>query len=118
VIVAGDMNLVGWSRQLDLLVDGPPGAPPDGDGTALADAFPRHLGGADTYTWRNDHGAFPPGRLDFILYGDSVLELHRRFVLWTPDLDAESLAALGLEAGDTARASDHLPVVADFSLRR
>ncbi|HMB71715.1 MAG TPA: endonuclease/exonuclease/phosphatase family protein, partial [bacterium] len=67
VIVAGDMNLVGWSRQLDLLLEGD-GAPPDGDGTALTDAFPRHLGSADTYTWRNDDGAFPPGRLDFILY--------------------------------------------------
>jgi endonuclease/exonuclease/phosphatase family metal-dependent hydrolase len=131
VIVAGDMNLVGWSRQLRMLLEG--GGHDDANagaelagaelagaaltGAALTDAAPRHLGGHDTYTWRNDDGAFAPGRLDFILYGGDRLELGRNFVLWTPELDAATLEALGLEAGDTAEASDHLPVVADFAPR-
>ena len=46
-----------------------------------------------------------------------ILEAGNRYVLWTPVLDAGTLSALGLEAGDTAAASDHLPVVADFALR-
>jgi endonuclease/exonuclease/phosphatase (EEP) superfamily protein YafD len=121
VIVAGDMNLVGWSRQLRMLLEGGGGGGAHaGDaraGAALSDAAPRHLGGHDTYTWRNDDGAFAPGRLDFILYGSERLELGRSFVLWTPELDAGTLEALGLEAGDTAVASDHLPVVADFAPR-
>jgi endonuclease/exonuclease/phosphatase family metal-dependent hydrolase len=116
VIVAGDMNLVGWSRQLRMLLEGG-GHDAAHAGDALSDAAPRHLGGHDTYTWRNDHSAFAPGRLDFILYGDKLLELGRNFVLWTPELDAETLAALGLEPGDTAVASDHLPVIADFAPR-
>jgi len=122
LVVAGDMNLVGRSGQLATLVSGAIldgaawGAPfaPDWDGTGLRDARPRHAGGREIYTWRGDGSAFPPGRLDFILDSDSVLGLGTSFVLWTPDLSPEDLEALGLEASDTAAASDHLPVVADF----
>ncbi len=122
VLVAGDMNLVGDASEqrtllagtiADTLRFGPPAAP-DGDGTPFADAFPRHLAGGEVYTWRSDEGPFAPGRLDYIVYTDSVLEIGNRFVLWTPDLPPARLEALGLEPDDTAAASDHLPVVADF----
>ncbi|NNE44543.1 MAG: endonuclease/exonuclease/phosphatase family protein, partial [Gemmatimonadetes bacterium] len=125
VIVAGDLNLVGHSRQLRTVLEGTiaatdtfgPGRLPDGDGTPLADAAPRHLTTRETYTWRGDDSPFAPGRLDFIIYTDSVLELAKSFVLWTPDLDAETLDRAGLLPGDTMTASDHLPVVADFTFR-
>ncbi len=123
IVIAGDMNLVGESRQLATLLSGEisdaatygPSAAPDGDGTALADAMPYHLTGREAYTWRGDEGAFAPGRLDYVVYSDSVLRLAHSFVLWTPDLPDDYLAAAGLQRDDTAVASDHLPVVADFS---
>lgn len=125
VIVAGDMNLVGDSRQLNTLLHGAivdttrhgPASPPDGDGSSLSDAMPYHLPATESYTWRNDRSVFAPGKLDYIVYTDSVLELGRSFVLWTPDLSARTLQQWGLQPEDTAIASDHLPVVADFRFR-
>lgn len=125
ILIAGDMNLVGESRQLATLLRGDiadtttygPAAAPDGDGTALADPLPYHLSGTEAYTWRGDDGPFAPGRLDYIVYTDSCLGLGRAFVLWTPELPAHILEAAGLHADDTAVASDHLPVVADFYFR-
>jgi endonuclease/exonuclease/phosphatase family metal-dependent hydrolase len=123
IVIAGDMNLVGESRQLRTLLTGAisdtatygASAAPDGDGTPLEDAMPYHLTGREAYTWRGDEGVFAPGRLDYVAYSDSVLRLARSFVLWTPDLPEDYLAAAGLRLEDTAVASDHLPVVADFS---
>lgn len=125
VVVAGDMNLVGDSRQLDTLLRGAivdtathgRATPPDGDGTPLADALPYHLTGTESYTWRSDDGEFAPGKLDYIVYSDSVLGLGNAFILWTPELSEDALREAGLEADDTVRASDHLPVVADFYFR-
>ncbi len=122
MVIAGDMNLVGDARQLATLTAGAivdtaafgPGAAPDGDRTPLEDAVPLHLTGRESYTWRNDRGSFAPGRLDYIVFSDSVLGLARSFVLWTPELPPAFLEASGLEPSDTAIASDHLPVVADF----
>ena len=125
VVVAGDMNLVGDSRQLATLLEGAivdtvthglP-APPDADGTPLADAAPYHLSGTEAYTWRSDRSEFAPGKLDYIVYSDSVLDLARAFVLWTPELPEDTLRETGLEAEDTVLASDHLPVVADVYFR-
>ncbi len=123
IVIAGDMNLVGESRQLRTLLAGAisdsatfgVSAAPDWDGTALADAMPYHLTGTEAYTWRGVDGPFAPGRLDYIVYSDSALRLARSFVLWTPDLPEDYLTAAGLHREDTAVASDHLPVVADFS---
>lgn len=97
-----------------------PDAPPDWDGTPLADALPTHnAAGSETYTWRDDTQPFNPGVLDRILYSDSSLSLAHAFVLNTATLSAEALAAAGLEAADVALDLDHghydhLPLVADF----
>lgn len=124
IVVAGDMNLVGGARQVRTLVAGEivdevafgPSHPADWDGTPLADAEPRHAGGRDTYTWRDARGSFAPGRLDYIIYSDSVSKLGNTFVLATEALDAATLERYGLRRGDTLDASDHLPVVADLTL--
>jgi endonuclease/exonuclease/phosphatase family metal-dependent hydrolase len=125
IVILGDMNMVGDARQLSTLVNGdivntsqwgPPFAP-DWDDTALADLSPRHVALPMTYTWYNDDSAFHPGRLDFMVYSDSVLEPGTGFVLFTPAMSADALAAHGLQPGDATLASDHLPVVADFRLK-
>jgi endonuclease/exonuclease/phosphatase family metal-dependent hydrolase len=123
IVVAGDMNLVGGARQVRTLVAGEivdeatygSSGPLDWDGTPLADAEPLHAGGYDTFTWRDARSSFAPGKLDYIVYSDSVLELENAFVLSTEDLAPEVLERYGLRPGDTLVASDHLPVVADFT---
>jgi exonuclease III len=124
IVITGDMNLVGFAQQLTTLLTGDivnegtygPDHSPDWDGTALGDPIPRHTHTRSAYTWRNDVSSYAPGRLDFIVHTDSVLTLGNHFTLWTPDMSPADLAAAGLQAGDTATAADHLPVVADFLL--
>lgn len=123
IVVAGDMNLVGGARQVRTLLAGEivneerfgASHPPDWDGTPLADAHPRLAGGWDTFTWRDSRSSFSPGRLDYIVYSDSVLRLGNAFVLDTEILPQEALERHGLRPLDTLEASDHLPVVADFT---
>jgi len=125
VILAGDFNLVGEKRQLETLLTGDildnsswgVDFNPDWDNTALADAIPVHTNLSQTYTWRNDPSSFSPGRLDFIIYTDSVLQMEKSFVLWTEEMTVDTLNFYGLLASDTRLTSDHLPVVADFSFK-
>ncbi len=128
IIVLGDLNLVGGPQPLATLVDGDisneavygADSTPDWDGTALTDAHPRHnVAGSDDYTWRDDTQQYKPGRLDYIIYSDSVLEVVKSFVLNTTTMSEEELRATGLEKNDTVMDDvgekyDHLPVVADF----
>jgi hypothetical protein len=127
IMVLGDLNIVGASDPLDTLITGdirgnaafgPDGAP-DWDGTYATDAKPVHNGrGDETYTWRDDGSDFPPGRLDFVIYTDSVLEVVHSFVLNTVTMTEEELEATGLERLDVTRGPpvdfDHLPVVVDM----
>ena len=123
LIVAGDMNLVGRARQVRTLIRGEivdeethgESRPLDWDGTPLADAEPRHAGGHDAFTWRDSRSSFAPGKLDYIVYSDSVLRLANAFVLASEELPPEALERYGLRPADTLEASDHLPVVADFT---
>jgi len=123
IVVAGDMNLVGRARQVRTLVAGEiadeathgTSGPLDWDGTPLSDVEPRHAGGHDAFTWRDPRSSFAPGKLDYIVYSDSVLTPGNAFVLATEELAPEVLERYGLRSGDTLEASDHLPVVADFT---
>ena len=122
-VVAGDMNLVGGSGQLQTLLAGRiadearhgPSHAPDWDNTPLRDADPRITGGRENYTWRAPEGAYAPGKLDYIVFTDSVLEMGNAFVLATEHMRPEDLDRYGLLADDTVEASDHLPVVADLT---
>ena len=124
IVAGGDFNLVGLRQQLDTLVSGDivdngtygPDSPPDWDGTSFNLARPRHPDARLVYTWRNDFSSFYPGKLDYIFYTASAATLHNRYVLETRTMTAGTLAAYGLQAGDTEDASDHAPVVADFSV--
>jgi exonuclease III len=122
IIIVGDMNFVGLSQQLKTLLTGDivnesqygANFQPDWDGTALSDCISTHNSSRAAYTWRSDTSDYPPGRLDYIIYSDSVIQTSHHFILWTPDMTIEELAQYGLNADDTSSASDHLPHVADF----
>ncbi len=131
VVVAGDLNLVGGRQPMETLLTGDiqdeaefgPDFPPDWDGTELTDAHPLQNGsGPADYTWRKDRSGYDPGRLDFVIYSDSVLEPVNCFILNTTTMSAADLATCGLERTDVAETVrggdlDHLPVVVDFRIR-
>jgi endonuclease/exonuclease/phosphatase family metal-dependent hydrolase len=125
--VVGDLNIVGSLDPLNNLIDGNivnqatygSSSPPDWIGTSLGDAHPLHnASGPADYTWRNDQGIYAPGRLDYVLYTDSVARIAHKFVLNTVDMSASELAATGLQTYDvtdnTQGNYDHLPQVEDF----
>ena len=121
VLILGDMNFVGESRQRTTLLTGDIldetqwgwDYPMDTDGSDLIDTKSRHVARRQIYTWRNDNGSYFPGYLDYIIYSDAVLELGRHFVLLTDEMSNGSLVQNGLQFDDSS-GSDHLLVAADF----
>lgn len=121
IAVTGDLNLVGLAQQLRSLTDGDVvnqgtyGADfhPDWDGTGLADVISRQTEKRTSYTWRSDTSSFWPGRLDFLIFSDSVLEPANHFLVYTHEMSAGALAANGLLATDS-EATDHLLQVRDL----
>ncbi|MBM72473.1 MAG: hypothetical protein CL847_06790 [Crocinitomicaceae bacterium] len=128
---AGDMNLVGYNEQYHTIVDGVIsdveefglGGSPDWDGSSLSDAVCRITTHISAHTWRTNTfnpavGEYPPGRLDFIFYSNSVMSLEKSFTLDTEELSNDILSLYGLEFYDTFNTSDHLPIVSDFILQQ
>jgi exonuclease III len=124
IIVMGDMNLVGDRQQLETLLTGEIintgtyGRPfaPDWDTTGFYDLVPRHTHSPMAFTWYSALEYFWPGRLDFIIYSDAVVDVGNSFVLFTPEMPADQLDRYRLKADDSTTASDHLPVVCDLIL--
>jgi endonuclease/exonuclease/phosphatase family metal-dependent hydrolase len=131
MLVVGDLNIVmdpdvydplGTLLSGDIFFEAGFGSdsPPDWDGTPLADSHPLHNAtGPNDYTWRDDTLIFDPGRLDYILYTDSVLKEVHKFVLNTVDMTPEERLATGLLELDitvdqVGLSYDHLPIVVDF----
>ncbi len=123
-IYVGDLNLVGDRQQVTSLTDGDIvdentfGAdfPPDWDSTSITDLFSRHTHKRMGYTWRSDNSSFSPGKLDYILYSDSVLDTAKHFVFNTMTMDSVSLADNGLDVLDSFYSSDHSPRVLDIAV--
>lgn len=111
VIVAGDFNLVGSSRPLDLLTDHL-----DIPSLTLAPVDGQQIDELSNATWSDSNESYVPGRLDFLLYSIGKLQIARSFVLDTHDLAPKWLNHHSLKATDTSLASDHLPLVADIQL--
>jgi len=105
-VIAGDFNLVGVRGPLDSMRAGL--AP---DGSDLSVARTETLGANALYTWWEAGNRFPPGRLDYLLYGGA--RAVNAFTLDTARLSDAALARLGLYRDDS-RASDHLPMVVDL----
>ena len=122
ILIVGDMNLVGDAQQLRTLLTGeiintnPFGESfiPDWDGTNLQDLLPRHINLPMFFTWYSETSYFSPGRLDFMIYTDSVLETVKSYLLFTPSLPPDTLSAYNLQPDDAILASDHLPVINDI----
>ncbi len=121
IIIAGDLNLVGYAQQLttlltgDIVNNGPfgPDFSPDWDGSALYDLIPRHTEIRMGYTWRDRTTYFWPGHLDYMISSDAVIEVGNYFTVDTDNMSQESLDAYGLQAIDS-HSFDHLLFCADF----
>ncbi len=112
VLVAGDFNLVGLRAPLDTLAQG---LDPAGSDLLTVEAL--DLAGLSNVTWADSSSRYPPGRLDFQLYSASSLRVIHAFVFDSRALPSTWLAAHHLQPSDSAMASDHNPVVADFQWR-
>ncbi|MEN8248646.1 MAG: T9SS type A sorting domain-containing protein [Bacteroidota bacterium] len=123
-VYAGDLNLVGLAQQLRTLLTGDiqntglfgAGEAPDWDGTDVVDNMALQTEKRMNYTWRNDKKDYPPGKLDFMIYSDAVLTAEKSFVLQTEMMSQERLDLYDLDKNATGTASDHFPVVSDFSI--
>jgi endonuclease/exonuclease/phosphatase family metal-dependent hydrolase len=124
-ILMGDLNLVGDRQQLETLTTGNiineqkygPDEYPDWDQSFLHDLRSYHSDARETYTWWDAESSFYPGRLDFMIYTQSVLKVEKHFLLRTGTMGSSRLQQYGLEQNDTREASDHLPKVADFTFK-
>jgi len=124
IVFLGDMNLVGYSQQYYTIIEGDiqdtdsygQGGFPDWDNSELEDVICRQTDKRMAYTWRSENSEYPPGRLDFIFYTNSVMSTAKSFTLQTEIMSDERLESYGLLWDDTKNASDHFPVVADFDL--
>lgn len=121
----GDFNLVGKAQQLKTLELGEikdtaywgQGGSPDWDNQPMGNVLSKGVGLNMAYTWRDDFSSYWPGRLDYIFFTQSELKLEKSFILETAYMSDESLIENKLHADDSKNASDHLPHVADFSLK-
>lgn len=121
-VYAGDLNLVGFSQQLNTLISGDiqntstygPPSMPDWDGTEVTDLISLHTDERFSFTWKDESSSFPPGKLDFMIYSDAVLSVDKSFILRTEEMSTARLALYDLDKNNTESASDHFPVTADF----
>jgi endonuclease/exonuclease/phosphatase family metal-dependent hydrolase len=125
VVINGDLNMVGYRRQLDVLLDGRfidanngPDFSPGRARGSLKSVPLRHTHRRLVHTWRNPGSPFAPGKLDFVIYSRDVARVKKSFTLDTAELPATVLETAGLEAGDSAVASTHLALVTDFKIRK
>ena len=125
IIICGDMNLVGQSSQLEALIEGDifdnsffgPDVTMDWDGSSLEDLTAPTTGFPAAFTWYSPFSSFFPGRLDFVLFTDSRLEVLNSFVLNSQGLDQSEQTQYQILDGASLNASDHMPVVADFKIK-
>lgn len=123
IVVVGDMNLVGFREQQQTLITGNiineslfgSDAAPDWDNSNLEDAVPYATGLPAAVTWVQPGSSFSPGRLDYILYSGSQMEIHNTYAIFTEGMTSGQLDQNNLELFDAFNASDHLLCVADFS---
>jgi len=122
---AGDMNLVGYSKQYYTIVNGTisdtvtfgNGGFPDWDNTPLEDQICYFNEKEIAYTWDKTNpsvGDFPPGRLDFVFFTNSVMSVDKSFIISTEHMSPSLLTQNNLFWDDTKFASDHFPVIVDF----
>lgn len=125
---SGDMNLVGYAEQYLTILNGTisntsqygEGGFPDWDDTPISDVICRLTERTSSHTWRKNTpnlgpGEYAPGRLDFIFYSNSALDVTKSYTLATREMSPEVLIQNGLDVDDTYLSSDHFPIVSDFA---
>lgn len=125
IIITGDTNFVGKNRQRKTLIEGDimnensfgTDFMPDWDNSFFEDAKPVTTGYPGSFTWKSYYSDYPAGRLDYIIYSGSVLKLENTFALSTDLLSRDILEEFQMNNEDSYNSSDHLPVVADFTLK-
>jgi len=126
ISLSGDMNLVGYSEQYYTIVNGTisdtltygNGGFPDWDNTPFKDHICYFNEKNIAYTWDKWNpmpGDFPPGRLDFVFFTNSVMSVDKSFIISTEHMSPSLLSQNNLFFNDSD-ASDHLPVIVDFIL--
>ncbi len=123
-VYAGDLNLVGYAQQLTTLLTGDiqntavygQGGAYDWDNTMVTDQICRQSDKRMAYTWRDDYSSYAAGRLDFMIYADAVMQAEKSFTIQTEVMPTDRLQDYGFNQYDTSSASDHFPVVTDFSI--
>lgn len=123
VIITGDMNLVGSEQNYQSLLKGDiinntlygQDIKPDWDNSNLEDVIANVPYLNSNYTWYSEGNGYTPGRLDFIVYTGSKIKEENSFVLETAHLPEDLLSQYDIESNAARLASDHLPVVSDFS---
>jgi len=124
ILVVGDMNFVGSGEQRQTILNGTImdtntfgyGGPLDWDDSNLQDLIPLQSNLPLAVTWRNDNSFFSPGRLDYIFYTESTLNISKHFIFQAETLNDASLTAINFEGNETTVASDHFPLIADLNL--
>jgi hypothetical protein len=121
------MNLVGYSEQYYTIVNGTisdtvtfgSGGFPDWDNTPLEDQICYFNEKDIAYTWDKSNpftGDYPPGRLDFVFFTNSVISVDKSFIISTEHMSTSLLSQNNLFLNDTKDASDHFPIIVDFVL--
>lgn len=119
IFIVGDMNLVGFSEQLNMLLTGNisgMNADLDWDNSELKEANPRLTESPFCYTWTKSTSSFWPGKLDFVIFSDYSAKLIKSFSINTMKMSAENIIKYSLNKDDSPSASDHLPIIADFEI--
>lgn len=122
-MIVGDYNLVGRGSQIESLLTGNiknnpaygPDFNPDWGNGPMIDVTPITTNTNLTYTWYNAFGSFTGGRLDFALYTPTSLNLNNSYVLDARQMSQGQLFLSNLSETDTDDASDHLPVISDWT---
>ena len=121
------MKFVGYSEQYFTIINGTisdtvtfgNGGFPDWDNTPLEDQICYFNEKEIAYTWDKSNpsaGDFPPGRLDFVFFTNSVMTVDKSFIISTEHMSPSLLSQSNLSWDDTKKASDHFPVIVDFIL--
>ncbi len=114
IVIAGDFNLVGKQETLTMLKSRTTGEPTFNQLNSVKGRITNSL---MTYTWENTESQWPAGKLDYVFYPKNELKVLKSFTLNTANVRDTILRSSSLTDSTTQLASDHFPLVADFSLK-
>ena len=125
-IISGDLNLVGQQQQLNTLLTGKIintnifGEPiePDYDGTNLKELKSFQLYSNIGNTWYDSTSSYSPGKLDYMIFSDSRIEVKNSFIFNTNKLPTGVAQKIGINKNTSSLASDHFPVIMDFVFKK